>query len=80
MQTRSLAAKGGNHIVASAGRIYNELAATRPDVLKVLANPKWHFDQYVLSHFMFSHGLTLTVEVACPNLMNVPFCTITTDV
>jgi len=44
MQTRSCAATGGNHIIASTWKIYNELAATRPDLLEILKEPNWHFD------------------------------------
>lgn len=44
MQTHTVAAKGGNHIIASSWKIYNELAAARPDVLRLLAAPDWPFD------------------------------------
>lgn len=44
MQTLTVAAKGGNHIIASAWTVYNELAATRPDIVRLLATPDWPFD------------------------------------
>ncbi|KAI1326690.1 Clavaminate synthase-like protein [Xylariaceae sp. FL0255] len=44
MQTRSCAAQGGNHIVASTLKIYQTLLAERPDLIPVLAAPDWPFD------------------------------------
>lgn len=44
--TRSCSAQGGRSILASAWTIYNELAATRPDLLHVLAASDWPFDTY----------------------------------
>ncbi|KAI0107584.1 Clavaminate synthase-like protein [Nemania sp. FL0031] len=44
MQTRSLAAKGGNHIVSSTLQVYHTLLAERPDLIPVLAAPNWPFD------------------------------------
>ncbi|PMD45737.1 Clavaminate synthase-like protein, partial [Hyaloscypha variabilis F] len=44
MQIRGCAASGGNHIIASAWNVYNELARTRKDLLEVLATPNWTFD------------------------------------
>lgn len=44
LQTRNCAAKGGNHIIAASWTIYNKIAATRPDLLEVLARPNWPFD------------------------------------
>ena len=35
---------GGEAIVASAWTVYNELAATRPDLIHTLAQPDWPFD------------------------------------
>jgi len=45
MQIRGCAASGGNHIIASAWKVYNELARTRKDLLEVLTAPNWTFDQ-----------------------------------
>lgn len=41
--TRSTAAVGGKCVIASAATIYNVLAATRPDLLRVLAREDWPF-------------------------------------
>ncbi|OAA82474.1 TfdA family oxidoreductase [Akanthomyces lecanii RCEF 1005] len=41
--TRSTAASGGKCIIASAHTIYNVLAATRPDLIRVLARSDWPF-------------------------------------
>ncbi|KAI5918225.1 hypothetical protein F4810DRAFT_726209 [Camillea tinctor] len=37
---------GGSGFVASAWTVYNELAATRPDLIHVLAEPDWPFDTH----------------------------------
>ncbi|KAI0599894.1 hypothetical protein F4775DRAFT_98737 [Biscogniauxia sp. FL1348] len=37
---------GGCGFVASAWTVYNELAATRPDLIHVLAEPNWPFDTH----------------------------------
>ncbi|KAK3934286.1 putative taurine catabolism dioxygenase TauD [Diplogelasinospora grovesii] len=44
--TQSLAEVGGRSVVASAWTVYNELAATRPDLIHTLAAPDWPFDTY----------------------------------
>ncbi|KAL4975015.1 hypothetical protein BDW66DRAFT_167438 [Aspergillus desertorum] len=44
--TRSLSEKGGRSILASAWTVYNEIAATRPDIIHVLAQPNWPFDTF----------------------------------
>ncbi|OAA73244.1 TfdA family oxidoreductase [Cordyceps fumosorosea ARSEF 2679] len=41
--TRNTAASGGKCIIASAHTIYNVLAATRPDLIRVLARSDWPF-------------------------------------
>jgi hypothetical protein len=41
--TRSAAAAGGRCIIASAYTIYNVLAASRPDIIRVLARADWPF-------------------------------------
>ena len=48
LHTRGCAAERGNHMISSATTIYNELAATRPDVLDILGAEEWAFDRYVL--------------------------------
>ncbi|KAH8884172.1 Clavaminate synthase-like protein [Thozetella sp. PMI_491] len=44
LQTRSKAANGGQHSIASSWTVYNQMAATRPDLVKKLAEPIWYFD------------------------------------
>ncbi|KAK3682996.1 hypothetical protein B0T22DRAFT_472373 [Podospora appendiculata] len=44
--TQELAAAGGRSVLASAWTVYNELAATRPDLIHTLAAPDWPFDTY----------------------------------
>ncbi|KAK4184429.1 hypothetical protein QBC35DRAFT_534986 [Podospora australis] len=44
--TQELASSGGRSVFASAWTVYNELAATRPDLIHTLAAPDWPFDTY----------------------------------
>ncbi|KAK3991426.1 hypothetical protein QBC44DRAFT_341025 [Cladorrhinum sp. PSN332] len=44
--TQELASTGGRSVFASAWTVYNELAATRPDLIHTLAAPDWPFDTY----------------------------------
>ncbi|KAB5551077.1 hypothetical protein GE09DRAFT_965280 [Coniochaeta sp. 2T2.1] len=44
LQTRECAARGGRNILASSWTVYNQLAATRPDLARLLAEPIWPFD------------------------------------
>ncbi|KAF5386958.1 hypothetical protein D9615_001944 [Tricholomella constricta] len=39
------AAEGGTSRISSGGRVYNELAATRPDIIKTLSQP-WPLDSF----------------------------------
>jgi len=41
MYAVNTAAEGGNSILASGSKVYNELARTRPDVLDLLARRDW---------------------------------------
>ncbi len=41
--TRSTAVTGGRCIIASAYTIYNTLAASRPDLVRLLARSDWPF-------------------------------------
>ncbi|KAL1890927.1 hypothetical protein Sste5346_007924 [Sporothrix stenoceras] len=41
LQVRQVAAKGGQTLVASSWKIYNDLMIERPDVVDVLAQPNW---------------------------------------
>ncbi|KAK3395145.1 hypothetical protein B0H63DRAFT_64633 [Podospora didyma] len=43
---QELATTGGRSVLASAWTVYNELAATRPDLIHTLAAPDWPFDTY----------------------------------
>lgn len=36
---------GGGSKIASTARVYNEIAATRPDLIHVLAKGDWAFDK-----------------------------------
>ncbi|KAL4965150.1 TauD/TfdA family dioxygenase [Aspergillus stella-maris] len=44
--TKSLSEKGGRSILASAWTVYNEIAATRPDIIHVMAESNWPFDTF----------------------------------
>lgn len=44
------AAEGGESYLASSWHVYNQLAATRPDLIKTLAEP-WDSDEYVYMFF-----------------------------
>lgn len=44
------AAEGGTSRISSGGRVYNELASTRPDIIKTLSEP-WPLDRYVAVNF-----------------------------
>ncbi|PVH87640.1 Clavaminate synthase-like protein [Cadophora sp. DSE1049] len=44
--TRSCSAEGGKSVLASSWTVYNDLAATRPDLIHVLSQPDWPFDTY----------------------------------
>lgn len=45
MYALDVAAAGGESLLASSGMVYNEIAATRPDVIHVLTDDKWVFDE-----------------------------------
>ncbi|GAB1317294.1 Taurine hydroxylase-like protein SAT17 like [Madurella fahalii] len=44
--SQNLAKTGGRSVMASAWTVYNELAATRPDLIHVLSAPDWPFDTF----------------------------------
>ncbi|KAK7928359.1 Clavaminate synthase-like protein [Apiospora marii] len=46
LYTYNLPEAGGRSILASAWTVYNELAATRPDLIHVLAQEDWPFDTF----------------------------------
>lgn len=45
MYALEVAAIGGESLLASSGKIYNEIASARPDVIHVLADGTWTFDE-----------------------------------
>ena len=45
-----VAAEGGTSRISSSWRVYNELAETRPDLIKTLSDP-WPFEVYVFLFF-----------------------------
>lgn len=48
MYALDVAAGGGESLLASSGKIYNEIAATRPDVIHTLSDDQWVFDEFVI--------------------------------
>lgn len=58
----SLAASGGRSVLASSWTVYNELAATRPDLLHVLSQPDWPFDTYVITKLSRSQNNLVPVR------------------
>jgi len=44
IQTKSCSETGGNHFIGSSAMIFNELMATRPDLLQALMDPDWPLD------------------------------------
>jgi hypothetical protein len=53
MYALDVAVAGGESLLASAGKIYNEIAATRPDVIHTLADDGWIFDESVVPSCIF---------------------------
>jgi hypothetical protein len=47
MYVQSCASTGGEAILSPSATVYNEIAATRPDLIKVLSDPIWTYDKYV---------------------------------
>ncbi|KAF2104879.1 Clavaminate synthase-like protein [Rhizodiscina lignyota] len=46
MYVQNQAPEGGESHLASCGKIYNDIARTRPDVIHTLAEPNWIFDKH----------------------------------
>jgi hypothetical protein len=44
MHTRACATRGGNHNLASAGKVYNELAVAKPALLDLMSSSVWGFE------------------------------------
>ena len=55
------AAKGGQSYLSSSWKVYNELAATRPDLIQTLSEP-WLADTYVLLPPLFCPDLTTSTD------------------
>jgi hypothetical protein len=58
---------GGMNRLASAAQVYNEIAATRPDLIKVLAADNWPFENkyaYVLDP-LFVELTPSTLYIPC---------------
>lgn len=55
------AAEGGTSRISSGGRVYNELAATRPDLVQTLSEP-WVLDRYVLRLLLIQYTAGLTSD------------------
>lgn len=47
MYVLDTAVSGGESLLASSATVYNEIAATRPDLIHLLADNKWIHDEYV---------------------------------
>jgi hypothetical protein len=60
--TRSCSARGGRGLVASAWTVYNELAATRPDLIHTLAKPNWPHDTYGRSPAFYNRPLLYHID------------------
>ncbi|OTB14990.1 hypothetical protein K445DRAFT_12270 [Daldinia sp. EC12] len=54
---QSLPETGGRSVLASSWTVYNELAATRPDLIHVLAQPDWPFDTFGRSPPFYKRAL-----------------------
>lgn len=55
------AAEGGQSYLSSSWQVYNELASTRPDLIRTLAAP-WAFDECVFLTSLFLPIMKLTLE------------------
>lgn len=53
MYVQSCASTGGESILSPSATVYNEIAASRPDLIKVLSDPIWTYDKYVLPQILF---------------------------
>jgi hypothetical protein len=45
MYVLDTAVAGGESVLASSVKIYNEIAATRPDIIHLLASDEWIHDE-----------------------------------
>jgi hypothetical protein len=72
MYVQEIAAKGGESRLASCATIYNEIAATRPDVLHTLAKENWVFDKFSPTDqpsFWRTRGLLYNFEGRGPSML-----------
>ena len=44
LHCRGVAEEGGEHVISSSYRIYNELISRQPNVIEILSRPDWLFD------------------------------------
>lgn len=52
-----MAAVGGDLLLAATWRVYNELVATKPDLIKVLAESNWPFDTFGFNPAFYKRAL-----------------------
>ena len=77
----SASSEGGENLVASSWKVYNELAATRPDILGLLAQDDWAHDTLSQIYSLLSHGRLAHIKklwLQTPFTLNVLFCSTTT--
>ncbi|KAL4936360.1 hypothetical protein BDV06DRAFT_227977 [Aspergillus oleicola] len=78
LQSRSCAETGGNHLLASASKVYEELRAAEPELASVLLKPNWPLDlrrrisQTETRPFFFHHGDHLISSVIPDALTESP--------
>jgi len=57
LATRNCSSQGGRGFVASSWTVYNELAATRPDLIHTLSQPNWPHDTYGRTPAFYNRAL-----------------------
>lgn len=62
MYVQETAAEGGESQVSSAAQIYNEIAATRPDVIHTLSKDDWVFDKHKTPAYWNTRALLFNFE------------------
>ncbi|KAK1989541.1 TfdA family taurine catabolism dioxygenase TauD [Colletotrichum cereale] len=69
--TRNTAAAGGKCIIASAHTVYNVLAATRPDIIRILSRSDWPFalPKFQCRPILFHHEGKIIVNFGRTPLM-----------
>ncbi|RDI78681.1 hypothetical protein Vi05172_g11250 [Venturia inaequalis] len=66
MYVQEQAADGGESHLASCAKIYNEIAATRPDVIHTLAAPNWVFDKHQTPAYWNQRSILFNFESKSP--------------